>query len=268
MDSFEADFTPLDRPDILMFLFHPRREWVATGVFGPWEDLLIPVGKDVSIGARFHKVTLYSPTVLFFHGNGEIVSDYDDIGPIYNRLGINFLAVDYRGYGRSTGSPTVTAMMKDCHRVFQFVESWLREKGFSGPLVLMGRSLGSASAIELAFHYQARVEGLILESGFASATPLLRLLGIDPTGLRYSEEKGFNHLKKIKTFTKPTLIIHAEHDHLIPFSEGKALYDACGSKEKTLLPIQGADHNTIFAHGLKEYMAAIQRLTAFVSHRI
>lgn len=54
-----------------------------------------------------------APTLLFFHGNGEIVEDYDDIAQIYLKLGINFLPVDYRGYGRSTGSPTVTAMMRD-----------------------------------------------------------------------------------------------------------------------------------------------------------
>ena len=47
-----------------------------------------------------------APSILFFHGNGEIVADYDDLGPLYNRMGINFLAADYRGYGRSTGRPT------------------------------------------------------------------------------------------------------------------------------------------------------------------
>ncbi|MCK7515883.1 MAG: lysophospholipase [Desulfobacterales bacterium] len=84
--------------------------------------------------------------ILFFHGNGEIVDDYDDLGPFYNRLGINFLAVDYRGYGNSTGKPTTSAMLADCHVIFKFVNDWLREKGYTGALIVMGRSLGSASA--------------------------------------------------------------------------------------------------------------------------
>ena len=57
------------------------------------------------------------------------------------------------------------------------------------------------------------------------------------------------------------MIIHAEHDHIIPFSDGQALYDACPSADKTFLKIPGANHNDIFMRGLSEYMAAIEKLT-------
>jgi len=112
IDLSTIDYAPLDRPEILMFLFHPRPEWGRSGLENKTHDILIPVEDTIAIGARFHQHTRDAPTLLFFHGNGEIVADYDEMGPFYNRIGVNFLPVDYRGYGRSTGSPTVTAMMR------------------------------------------------------------------------------------------------------------------------------------------------------------
>ncbi|MBW2637471.1 MAG: alpha/beta fold hydrolase [Deltaproteobacteria bacterium] len=253
----KPDYSILDRPEIVSFLFYPRKEGFFSGGEGGKGDILIPVAEDVVIGARFHSAGTSAPTILFFHGNGEIVSDYDDLGPIYVKLGVNFLPVDYRGYGRSTGSPTVSAMMDDCHTIFTYVQDWLKEKGHHGPFIVMGRSLGSISALELASHCWDEIDGLIIESGLAYAIPLLQLLGIDAGHLGISEEDGFSNIEKIETFPKPTLIIHAEHDHIIPFSDGQALFEASPASDKRFLMIHGANHNDIFARGLTDYMNAI-----------
>jgi pimeloyl-ACP methyl ester carboxylesterase len=260
LDLSRMDYSHLDRPEILMFLFHPRREYGGGEKAAGSIDVLIPVDEEVVVGGCFHMARASAPNILFFHGNGEIVADYDDIAPLFNRMGLNFLAVDYRGYGRSTGSPTITAMMGDCHLIFEFSKKWLKEKGFSGPFIVMGRSLGSASVLELASHYKDRMGGLVVESGFAHAGPLLELLGINPKAIGFKEEHGFRNLEKIATWDKPALIIHAEHDHLIPFSEGESLYNACPSSDKTLLKIPGADHNDIFVRGFDDYMRAVQNL--------
>jgi fermentation-respiration switch protein FrsA (DUF1100 family) len=256
----KIDYTALDRPEILMFLFHPRAEWESQDSKKAFQDLLIPVEKDVVVGARPHMTNKSAPNILYFHGNGEIVADYDDLGPLYNRMGMNFLPADYRGYGRSTGRPTITAMMRDCHVIFDFVKAWLSENDYQGPLILMGRSLGSASVLELAAHYRDEIDGLIVESGFAYAGPLLRLLGVNTDVMGFTEEAGFRNVDKIRTFDKPTLVIHAEGDHIIPFSDGQALYEACGARDKTFLSIPGANHNDIFIRGLSEYMAAVKEL--------
>ena len=258
IDISKIDYSLLDRPEILMFLFHPRPEWGYSGTTSSAEDILIQVEKDVVVSARFHLAGKDAPTMLFFHGNGEIVSDYDDIGPLYMRMGINFFPVDYRGYGRSTGTPTITSMMKDSHIIFDYVQKWRKGKNFIGPFILMSRSLGSASALELSAHYMDHIDGLIIESGFAYAGPLLRLLGVEMEALGIREEDGFNNIDKITTFTKPTLIIHAENDHIISFTEGQALYDACPATDKRLLKIPGANHNDIFLRGMKEYMEAVK----------
>jgi fermentation-respiration switch protein FrsA (DUF1100 family) len=260
VDGLHMGYSALDCPQVLTRLFHPRREWTMVESASLASELLIPVAKDVAVGARMHASGKAAPTILFFHGNGEIVADYDDLGPVYNRMGINFLPVDYRGYGRSSGEPSVTAMMQDCHVIFSFVKQWLEEKGYSGALMVMGRSLGSASAVELAASYPNQISGLIVESGFAYARPLLQLLGVDVVALGFKEETGFRNVEKIRSFDRPVLIIHAEHDHIIPFTDGQALYDACRSADKTLVKIPEANHNDILARGLTPYMAAVKAL--------
>ncbi len=257
----QDNYSALDRPEVSVLLFHPRKELKTTVTRSYGIDIMVPVEKDEKIGARFHMDKKQGPNILFFHGNGEIVADYNDLGPLYNNNGINFLPVDYRGYGRSTGMPTVTAMMNDSNTIFNFVEKWLPEHFYTGPIIIMGRSLGSASAIEIAVNHKDKISGLILESGFAWTEPLLRILGIDPDAIGFKEESGFRNIDKIQTFDKPVLIIHAEQDHIIPFADGQALYDACSVSDKTLLKIPGANHNDIFMRGLSEYMAAVKALS-------
>ncbi len=258
--AFSQDYGVLDVPEVLQRLFYPRRE---SGLFNPptpARELLIPVAPEVVIGARFYAAAAAAPTLLFFHGNGEIVADYEDLGPIYTRRGLNFFPVDYRGYGRSTGAPTVTAMMSDCEVILAFAEEWLGREGFAGPLVVMGRSLGSASALELAARQQDRLDGIIVESGFAYATPLLQLLGVDVEALGFTEAAGFRNVDKIRQWRKPLLVIHAEFDHIIPFAEGQALYEACPAKEKTFLKVPGANHNDILSVDFAAYLEAVAHL--------
>jgi fermentation-respiration switch protein FrsA (DUF1100 family) len=260
IDISHNEYSAFDNPLITRSLFYPRPEWGSSTPGEHTETILVPVEKDVVVGARFHFAGKDSATLLFFHGNGEIVADYNDMGALYTTMGINFFPVDYRGYGRSTGNPTVTAMMRDCHVIFDYVKCRLRENEYAGPLIVMGRSLGSVSACELAFHYKDEIDGLIIESGLAYAGPLLRLLGINMEYLGLSEEQGFRNLDKIGSFDKPALIIHAEHDHIISFSEGRQLFEACPSRDKRFLKIPGANHNDIFIHGMSEYMEAVKWL--------
>jgi len=255
-----TDYAALDGPEVSAYLFHPRKTTGPTAGGERFDDVSIPVATDIHIGARFHMAHPDGACLLFFHGNGEIVPDYDDIAPLFNQRGMNFMAADYRGYGWSQGNPTVSAMMADCHPIFNFTEQWRKENGFTGKLIVMGRSLGSASALELAAVCGDRIDGLVIESGFAWAGPLLRLLGVDPDRIGFDEARGFANIDKIRQFAKPTVIIHAEYDHIIPFTDGQALFDASGAADKQLVKIPAANHNDIFMRGLERYLAAITRL--------
>lgn len=257
MTTTPSSYVALDRPEISNVIFHPRTEGPPSA-HDKDRDHLIAVAPDVQVGARFHMTAEDGANLLFFHGNGEIVADYDELAPLYNRMGINFLPVDYRGYGRSGGRPTVSAMMADGHVVFDYARTWLGRNGFSGPLVVMGRSLGSACALELAAAHSDPIAGLIIESGFAFAEPLLRLLGVAVDQIGFREDQGFRNIDKIRRFEGPTLIIHAQYDHIIPLSDGRSLFDASAARHKRFVQIDGADHNTIFSVGLETYERAVE----------
>jgi alpha-beta hydrolase superfamily lysophospholipase len=197
IDLAKISYPKVDRPEILMLFFHPRPEWATPEPVPGCLDVTIPVADGVGVGAKFHLSESEAPAILMFHGNGEIAADYNDLGQLYRRMGLHFLVVDYRGSGRSGGSPSVTSMMRDCHLVFDYTKSFLAERRFTGPLVLMGRSLGSAPALELASTYSEELSGLIIESGFALSGPLLELFGFSMKKLGISENDGFRNIDKV-----------------------------------------------------------------------
>jgi pimeloyl-ACP methyl ester carboxylesterase len=248
----------LDGPQVSHYLFYPRASLQNPVSQEGVRDVMIPVEPDVSIGARYHIFNKQGPSILFFHGNGEIVEDYEDIAFLYSQLNLNFLPVDYRGYGHSTGQPSVSAMLRDAHFVFEYTRKWLSLNGCTGPFIVMGRSLGSAPALELAEAYADSIDGLVIESGFAHSQTILNLVGVDMQRAGISESEGFRHIEKIGRYEKPTLIIHAEFDNILPFSDGEDLYKSSGAVNKKLLMIPGADHNSIFMVGITEYMKAIR----------
>ena len=144
--SNQPDYSVLDRPEILQVVFYPRQEWnpPPAGVL----DYLVDVEPGTQVSCRYYPATPGGPCILYFHGNGEVACDHDSIAPLYNRLGISLFVADYRGYGRSDGTPTFTTMSADAHPIFEFFLETVRSS--SDRLFVMGRSLGSHSALELA----------------------------------------------------------------------------------------------------------------------
>jgi len=257
-DTTQA-YAILDHPRVLQYLFHPRADFGMRPPAENRQDFMIPVDETVQVGASFHSVSNAAPVILFFRGNGEIVSDYDDLGGVFNQAGLNFFVADYRGYGSSGGTPAVSTMIRDCHAIFDFVKSFMAQKKMTGQLCVMGRSLGSASALELAAKREKEFDCLVIESGFAWIKPLLETLGIF---LEKNPDlpRGLENVDKIKNFSNPCLVIHAQFDHIIPFTDGQALHDACGSKNKTLLQIPGANHNDIFLRGMDLYLENLKKI--------
>lgn len=250
----EDHYSIFDQPEVLQFVFYPRRDFTP----GPPNstDHSIPVDKNISVSCRFYVHGQSSPSILFFHGNGEVASDYDYIAPIYNRQGINLCVADYRGYGASGGMPTFKNTVEDAHPVFKAFSEILRDGHHTGDLFVMGRSLGSIPAVELASHYQEHMKGLILESGFASLVRGLKHLGFPADALSLTNVE-FPNLAKIRTITLPTLIMHGERDTLIPNTEAKDLFQNSAAKDKRLVIIPHADHNDIMVIGIQQYFTAI-----------
>jgi len=265
MVSSDENRSFLDQPEILRFIFYPRQEDDTAPSVPNATNVLVPVDRDVSVGCRFYHSQQRGPNILFFHGNGEIVSDYDFIAPLYGERGLNLFVADYRGYGFSGGVPTTRSMIHDAHPIFHHFSEFLRKSEYTGPTFVMGRSLGSAPAVELGSSHQENLQGIIIESGFANTFDLLRCLGIPiriPLG---KEDHLFSNCEKIKNILLPTLIIHAERDHIIPVQHARDLYQASSAKDKRLVIIPDASHNDLLMVGQRQYF---QALTDFISvHR-
>jgi len=253
-----TDYSKLDRPEVLSHIFYPQQD-ARTPLPPGAMDLLFEVEPGIRIGCRFYLCQCDAPSILYFHGNGETVSDHDTIGPRYNEVGINLLVTDYRGYGWSDGQPSVTTMFKDGEILLQETRKWLEENGYNGALFLMGRSLGSACAIDLAAKFPDEIKGLLIESGFADTLPLARSLGIDLNDSDLTEEECFNNSAKIALVTKPTYILHGARDQIIPAVEAEKLQSFSGAKNKEFQVVPGADHNTIIAVAGRFYFQAIKQ---------
>jgi hypothetical protein len=256
----EKRYDVLDRPDILSVLFYPRRDVGVPRLSPGAAAIRIPVARDIAIGGKVYTAKPGAPVIIYFHGNGEIASDYDTIAPLYTSLGITLVVLDYRGYGTSDGTPSASALIADARACFAGIGAVLAEKGITtGKLFVMGRSLGSAAALEVADRAADKLAGLILESGFAYTFPLIERIGFLQVADAFEHRDGFGNLEKISRITMPTLIIHGERDWIIPIGDAEALYDASASSAKSLVRIPSAGHNDLMLIGRKAYFEAIGR---------
>ena len=220
----------------------------------------VQVDRGISIYCGFWVQSQYSPSILYFHGNGETVVSHEWIAPLYNRLGINLFVADYRGYGMSEGQPTVKNMLNDAHVIFTSFQEMINNEGFKGSIFIMGRSLGSLPAVEVAFHRQEEINGLIIESGWASnLRRMWDFLEDTEKQLFLTEDSEFLNRVKIRQINKPTLIIHGESDQIIPATEGHDLCQNSGAKDKELLIVPGADHNDIMIVDQNLYFNTIDK---------
>ncbi len=258
------DYSEVDRPSVLVYVFYPRDAFSACPRYG--FDHFVPVAEDVSLHCRFYKDNDSWPWILYFHGNGEVVSDYDEISLFYLKNKINLVVADYRGYGKSTGESTLTDISQDAHIVYDAVKKELEGRGFRSDLWIMGRSLGSISALEIAHQRKDDIRGLIIESGFPSITRLLVHLDVPVAGIDL-DKIDRQCLAMIGEIRVPTLIIHGEYDTLVPPEEAETLMEHIGSQEKRLLIIPGATHNDIMFMGLKQYMEAINAFIESTSNK-
>lgn len=244
----------LDRPDALKVIFFPRRDPhpERTDQF----DVFIPVAENVRLGGRLHIAEKDSPVILLFHGNGEVAVDYDFYSAFYKEIGVSTLVVDYRGYGKSEGTPTASTLLNDATAVYQQARDILSERGLDDSrLFIMGRSLGSAAAIEAASHAGGAISGLIIESGFASARPFIE----EPLTEDMKEGvSGFDNAEKMKRLDVPTLIIHGGADRIIPVGDAHILFDSCRAAQKRLVIIPNAGHNDLIFRGKDLYFSAFR----------
>jgi uncharacterized protein len=188
------------------------------------------------------------PLILYFHGNGGALIDRIPRFRIFAASGYGFLAISYRGYGGSTGSPTQTGLMQDGEAAYREA----RARGYEGNrIVLMGESLGTGVAIPLAATHEAAA--LVLDSPFSSAVEVAavhyRLLPV-----RWLMFDQFRSDVVIRDAHVPVLIVHGDEDRVIPISFAKRLFE-CANEPKTFISVAGGGHLIL---GLPEVFARVR----------
>ncbi|MFN8585702.1 MAG: alpha/beta hydrolase [Dehalococcoidia bacterium] len=259
MSELAPNYALLDLVGAAGMMFFPRPDPSAPPPGA--SDLAIEVGADVTVNARFYAFDGTLPTVLYFHGNGEVAGDHDALAPLYRQAGANLFVAEFRGYGRSTGRPTVEHLVSDAHPVTAFFHAHLDGLGFNERRFVMGRSLGTHPALEVAANASERIRGLIVESGAGGLRRMLQRFGFD-----VQRGEGADlveaHEAKIRSIQMPLLVIHGEWDELIPLQQAVELYEMLPHVERELLIIPGAGHNDLLWAGLQDYFGAIQRFVS------
>ena len=232
-------------------LFFPRRIPVVDAIEGR-QNVSIEASDGETIRGWYYYDAGRSKTVIYTYGNGETVFDSQyRLTWLVDHLDVNVLAIDYRGYGFSDGSPSIDDLRQDILTVYDYL---VRDLGGADQSVYaFGRSIGTAAALRLAS--ERDLDGLVLEAPFTTITDVIRswnqrlavpvrwLVRLRPAA--HLVEIRPQPVEAIAGFEHEVLIIHGTRDEVIPIELGRSMYEATTSAEKTWCPVEGAGHNDL-----------------------
>ncbi|MBW2261221.1 MAG: alpha/beta hydrolase [Deltaproteobacteria bacterium] len=224
------------------FIFHPevtpRRSTTEITGGVKVQDVTFRTGDGVSLHAWKAGDFSSGPVILFCHGNAGNITHRAVYVSSLVRSGLAVFIFDYRGYGQSQGSPDEDGVYEDARAAYDHLLAV--ERLDASRIVLMGRSLGGAVAINLAT--EREVPRLIVESSFTSGRDMGRLVffGLPVHMLMRSR---FDSISKVAGLTMPKLFLHGDLDDVVPYEMGTRLYDAA-AQPKRFVPLPGADHNS------------------------
>lgn len=215
---------------------YPAGDWAPTAV------LVQDAYFAAADGTKLHGWYVGHPQpighAIFLHGNaGNVTLLADTLRALNRRHNLAVLALDYRGFGKSEGSPTEQGVYQDARAA----RLWLaeRERVAENDVILIGASIGGAVAVDLAASDGAR--GLVLANTFTSLPAAAqKQLPWLPMGLLLSTR--MNSLAKIENYRGPVLISHGDADEVVPFAQGQALFEAVPGP-KRLVTCRGCKHN-------------------------
>lgn len=220
-------------------IFHPMPypdgDWDLAPSLGV-EDVTLPVAGGDTLHAWWKPAPSAKFATLFLHGNAGNLTHRADIVQALPAAGSSVLLLDYRGYGKSTGTPALSNVVMDCAPAI----AWLERKGFPPErIVLHGESLGTAVAMQWA--RQKPWAGVVLEAPFTS---LSGMAGEVLPGLGRLLIWGLNSERLMPELRSPLLIIHGRNDEIVPFRMGERLY-RLAPDPKQFLPVENAGHNDL-----------------------
>jgi len=232
------------------FIYFPARELVArpADIGLKAEELRLAAADGVGLHGWWIRGRGQT-AVVWYHGNaGNVSHRLDNARQLVARFGLDLFLIDYRGYGLSEGAPSETGLYADGMAVYDEA----RARGFAPrAIVLFGRSLGAAVAIEVALAREAC--GIVVETPFRSIRAMAREHYPFVPGFlirsRYDSEA------KVGRLTLPMLVLHGDRDEIVPLAHAERLFDLAPGPKRFFL-IQGAGHNDTYVVGGETYFGA------------
>lgn len=216
---------------------YPRGDWHTQHL--QFEDVYFQSADGTKLNGWYVEHPQPRAQVIYFHGNGENVAYLVAmLGEMSKRYEVSVFAFDYRGYGRSEGKPNEAGVLADCDAAV----GWLAERSGlpANQLVLHGRSLGGAAAVDMASRHGAR--GLILEDTFTSMPDVAaRLYPWAP--VRMLMRTQYRSIDKLPLYTGPLLQGHGTDDMLIPLAVAQRLHACSTCSDKRFIEMPGKGHN-------------------------
>ncbi|MCM2315942.1 MAG: alpha/beta hydrolase [Thermoanaerobaculia bacterium] len=230
---------------------YPAGLWDVSGLDPRPTDHAITTPDGVKLHAwLFSAAEADAPLLIFFHGNGGNLSHRADVAEEFARRGVSVLLFDYRGYGKSEGSPGESALYVDGLAVYDYARTTLGVP--AERIALYGESLGGPYAADVAANRKVRC--VVIESSFPSAASVANAVYRIPIGIFLG-----NSLPTARSLNRakvPVLVMHGDADTIIPFACGRELFDALeGPKEMWV--VRGSNHNEVPVVGGEEYFGRV-----------
>ncbi len=197
---------------------------------------------------------------LYCHGNTGNLTTIANVMPYLTASGISALIFDYRGFGRSTGRPSLSGIVADGVCAARFHDE-IRPKDM--PSILYGYSLGGAVAAQVVQHHS--FDGLVLQSTFTNLPDLARV-AFPRLPLHLFVGDFFDTLSAVRKLKIPLLVIHGGEDEVCPPWMGSTLFEAAGHPGKNLQIVTGGLHKDLFVRDAETLVRAINRFAAELPH--
>jgi pimeloyl-ACP methyl ester carboxylesterase len=239
-------------------IFRPSRDaWRGfNGADYTFDEHWIAVGSGQKLHAWWlQNESANAPAVLYLHGARWNLTGSVTRIDRWKKLGFSVLAVDYRGFGKSSDiAPTEAYAYEDAEAAWEYLTRLAPNR----KLYIVGHSLGGAIAVELARRHP-EAAGLVLEATFTSVRDMIgeSPWGFLPVGLILTQ--NFDALSRIGQVKIPVLVAHGTRDSVVPMHMGERLYEAANAP-KRFIRVEGAGHHNLSGAGFDQYRRALAEL--------
>ena len=216
------------------------------------DTIFLTTADGVKIAANYYPNPAARYTILYCHGNATDIGLIKPIMRYFNAHGFAIFNFDYHGYGLSGGTPSEAATYLDAEAAYDYLVNHL--KVAPERIIVYGKSLGAGVALQLSLN--RKVAAVVMESPFLSAYRTYTQIPVIPFD-------KYRNLEKIKKLSSPLLLIHGTRDYILPFWQGKKLYETA-TVPKVSLWVENAGHNDVMVISQAEYWNAWERLIKII----